>query len=288
MFMKTFKYSGVLVLLLAFNTMVYAQSREKIKGNRDVTIKQTYLNDFNTLIVKDNFEVKLAHNSKPSIEIETDENLHDVIDKDVSSGVLTISTSRRITSKKKLEITVYYGDSLRNIQLQNSAEVRSLTSLELDDLELKTDETTRAYLNVKSKMFKFTGNGRSKSRLNITADSTAFVMSDNSRLDALINGKSSTFDMYQSADAKIEGDAENSVLRLDNSSKFSGKNYTIINADVLIESNSDATLFVETMLNLKASGSSAVYLYGEPKITLETFTNTTKLQKKDINAKGLF
>ncbi len=201
MFMKTFKYSGVLVLLLAFTTIVYAQSREKIKGNRIVTIKQTYLNDFNTLIVKDNFEVKLAYNSKPSIEIETDDNLHDVIDKDVSSGVLTISTSRRITSKKKLEITVYYGDSLRNIQLQNSGEVQSLTSL-----ELKTDETTRAYLNVKSKMFKFTGNGRSKSRLNITADSTSFIMSDNSRLDALINGKSSTFDMYQSADAKIEGD----------------------------------------------------------------------------------
>ena len=78
------------------------------------------------------------------------------------------------------------------------------------------------------------------------------------------------------------------MLRLDNSSKFSGKNYNIINADVLIESNSDATLFVETMLNLNASGSSAVYLYGEPKITLETFTNTPKLQKKDKNAKGLF
>ena len=82
--------------------------------------------------------------------------------------------------------------------------------LELNDLELKVGETTTAYLNVKSKLFKFSGNGRSKSRLNITADSTSFVMSDNSRLDALINGKTATFDMCQSADIKIENDAESS------------------------------------------------------------------------------
>ena len=42
----------------------YSQVLEKIKGNRDVTIKQTYVDDFNSLIVKNDFEVKIAYNIK--------------------------------------------------------------------------------------------------------------------------------------------------------------------------------------------------------------------------------
>ena len=286
--MKIFRHFTTLLLVVCASLSMNAQSKEKIKGNRNVTIKQTYLDDFSKLIVKNDFEIKLAYNSKPSVEIEADDNLHDVIDVEVNSGTLTISTARRITSKKKLEITVNFAEALSDIQLQNSAEIRSLTSLELDTLQLNVENNARAYLNVKSNLFKFSSSGRTKSRLNITSDSTSFVMSDNSKLDALVNGKTSTFDLYQSVDASIEGDAEVTTLRLDNSSNFSGKNYTVKNADLLIESNSDATLNVEVYLNLKASGSSETYIYGEPKINLEVFTNTAKLQKKDINSRSLF
>ncbi|RNC84835.1 MAG: DUF2807 domain-containing protein [Winogradskyella sp.] len=274
--------------LLLISQVSFSQSKEKIKGNRDVTIKQTYTDAFSSLIIKNDFEVKLAFNSKPSVEIEADDNLHAVIDVNVTDGTLSISTNKRITSKKKLLITVNYGSELNNIQIYNSAEVRSLTSMELENLDLKIENNARAYLNVKSTLFNFEASERTKSRLNVTADSTSFVLSGNSKLDALLNSKSSTFDLYQSADATIEGDGTDTNLRIDNSANFSGKNYTITNADLLIESNSVATLNVATYLNLKASGSTAVYVYGEPKITLEVFTNTAKLQKKDINAKGLF
>jgi len=43
--------------------MSFGQSISKIRGNRDVTIKQTYIDDFSTLIIKNDFEVKLAYNS---------------------------------------------------------------------------------------------------------------------------------------------------------------------------------------------------------------------------------
>ncbi|TCK66681.1 putative autotransporter adhesin-like protein [Winogradskyella wandonensis] len=279
--MKLTKLIYTLLFLFLVVQVGQSQNKEKIKGNRDVTIKQTYLDEFNTLIIKDDFEVKIAYNSKASVEIEADDNLHDVIIAEVSSGVLSISSSKRITSKKRLMITVNYSNQLENIQLYDSAELRSLTSMELENLDLKIQNNSRAYLNIKSKQFKFSSTDRTKSRLNVSADSTSIVMSDNSKLDALISGKSASFDLYQSADATIEGNAETALLRLDNSSNFVGKNYAVNNAEVLIESSSDLSLHVVTSLILKASGSTETYIYGEPKIDLETFTGTAKLQKKE-------
>ncbi|MBT8244204.1 MAG: DUF2807 domain-containing protein [Winogradskyella sp.] len=278
--MKLVKLLYILVFSLGITCFGYSQTKEKIKGNRNVTIKQTYVDNFNSLIVKDNFEVKIAYNSKHSVEVEADDNLHSVINIDVDAGVLSISTDKRITSKKKLIITVNYSDGLENIEVYNDVELRSLTSMELTDFTLKVENNSRAYLNIKANSLSFTSSGKSKSRLNVVADSTAFILSDNSKIDALVTGKTSSFDLYRSADATIEGDAENTIIHLDNSTNFLGKNYSIKNADVLIESSSDATLNVEVLLTLNASGNSETYVYGEPKINLELLTDTAKLQKK--------
>ena len=90
------------VFFIGITTISHAQKAEKIKGNRDVTTKQTYIDNFNVLVIKIDFEVKIAHDCKASVEVEADDNLHDTIDINVSEGVLSISTSRRIASKKKL------------------------------------------------------------------------------------------------------------------------------------------------------------------------------------------
>lgn len=254
---------------------------EKIKGNRDVTIKQTYVDDFSSLIINNDFEVKIAFNSKPSVEIEADDNLHEVINIDVTEGKLSLSASKRITSSKKLIITVNYGQLLNRIELYANAELRSLTSMELEDLSLKTAEDSRAYLNIKANNFSFTATDKSKSRLNVVADSTTFILSDVSKLDALVNSKISKFDIYQRADATIEGDAENLNMRIDNSGNFSGENFTVKSVNLLIEGSSDATINASEVLNLEASGTTETYVFGMPEINLKTFTQSAKLQKKE-------
>lgn len=277
-----------LTLILAVVSLSEAQSREKIKGNRNVTIKQTYVDDFKSLIIKNSFDVSIVYNNKSSVEIEADENLHDVIDFDVNNGVLEINTDKRIGSKKKLKITVNYSDSLSVIELYDDAKLNSITSMDLADISLKTSNNSRANLNIRASTFNFHSSGKSKSKLNVSADSTEFVLSDSSKLEALINSKKSAFDIYQRSDASIEGDCDTSTLRIDNSGKFSGKNFTIKEANLLIESSSTATIHPTELLNIEALGSSDTFIYGEPKINLNAFSGTAKLQKKDINAKGLF
>ena len=92
----------ILCLGLSCFTVTMAQNKEKIKGNRDVTIKQSYIDPFEKIVVTGDFAIEIAYNERPSVEIETDDNLHDVIIYGVENGVLTFTASKRITSKKKI------------------------------------------------------------------------------------------------------------------------------------------------------------------------------------------
>jgi len=257
-----------------------AQSTEKIKGDRNVTIKQTYIDDFESIVVDGNFSIEVVYNNKPSVEIEADNNLHDVIQFGVVDGVLTFVETVRITAKKKLNIKVNYGDALQNIEVNGDGEIRSLTSMELGNVTLSTSDNSRAYLNIKASTFNYKSSGKSKTRLNLTADSTYVELSDNSKLDALIMTSSSKFDLYQRSDIAIEGSAKSALINLINSSNFNGGKFDVDNSNVNLEDNSDLTLAVNESITIASSGNSEVYLYGNPSISISKFEDTSKLQKK--------
>lgn len=273
--------STLTIVCIAFQALVYTQNIDKIKGNRNVTVKQTYVHDFSSITIGNDFKIELIYNSKPSVEIETDNNLHEVIEFQVVDGVLTLKTNKRITSKKELKITVNYGDQLSDIIVKNKAEVRSLTSMELGNTSLRVEDNARAYLNIKAKDFKFVATGKSKTRLNINADSTVVELSDDCKLEALINSTNSSFDLYQRANATIEGEAQNATLRIDNSSRFFGSNFTVNTCQLVVEGSSDVTLEVKEQFTIEASGNSETFLYGQPSITVTKLGGTAKLQKKE-------
>ncbi|WP_458627165.1 GIN domain-containing protein [Winogradskyella sp. PC D3.3] len=272
----------VLILLLTIATvpLLQAQTENKIKGDRNVTIKQTYIDNFHSIVVNGDFSIEVVYNSKPSVNIEADENLHEVIQFNVVDGVLTFSETARITSKKKLNITVNYGDGLNNIETNGDGEIRSLTSMELEDITLTTSDDSRAYLNINAKNFIYKSSGKSKTRLNLTATTTKIELSDNSKLDALINSKVADFDLYLRSDAVIEGTANSSVIRMDNSTNFNGSKFDVKTTEVSLEDNSDLTISATEQITIAASGNSEVYLFGSPNITITKFEDTAKLQKK--------
>jgi hypothetical protein len=272
------RYFLFILTLVVVSPMLNAQ--EKIKGDRNVTIKQTYIDDFKTLVVNGDFSIEIVYNSKPSVTIETDDNLHEVIQFEVVDGVLSFTETIRITSKKRLNITVNYGDALENIIVRGDGEVRSLTSMELKSASLETADNARAYLNINSTNFSYKSSGKSKTRLNLTADSTKIELSDNSKLDALINSKVADFDLYQRSDAAIEGSVKSSILRLDNSSNFNSPNFDVKSVTATLEDNSDLTISATEKITISASGDTELYLFGNPTITITKFEDNAKLQKK--------
>ncbi|WP_230080301.1 GIN domain-containing protein [Winogradskyella marina] len=270
----------IFLLLLVAMPVTQAQSNDKIKGDRNVTVKQTYVDDFHSIVVDGDFSIEVVYNSKPSVDIEADDNLHEVIQFGVVEGVLTFTETVRITTKKKLNITVNYGDGLSNIETRGDGEIRSLTSMELNDVTLITADDSRAYLNINAKDFIYKSSGKSKTRLNLTAVNTKIELTDNSKLDALITSNVADFDLYLRSDAVIEGNANSSVFRMDNSTNFNGSKFDVKTVDASLEDNGDLTISALESITIAASGDSELYLFGSPAITITKFEDTAKLQKK--------
>jgi hypothetical protein len=274
------KIINALILSICCTSFILAQNDERVKGDRNVTIKQTYIDPFNKIVVGEDFYVEVIYNKKTSVEVEADDNLHEFITFEVKDSVLELKTTKKIVSSKKMNIKVNYDDSFQHIIAFDDAEIRSLTSLELKNATVNTYGNAKAYLNIKAKTFKFQSLDRAKVKLNVTAESSEIELSGNSKLDALINSPEAKFDLYQRANADIEGTAENTLIRTDNNSSLNGSNFATQNCTVTSEISSDVYVEAIENITISASGNSAIYLFGNPKITITNLLDTAKLQKK--------
>ncbi|MBU2940771.1 DUF2807 domain-containing protein [Lacinutrix sp. C3R15] len=277
----------VLTLCIAI-TASTGFAQEKVKGNKIVTTVQTIIDDFNTITFGEKFEIELIQSDAASVEIETDENLHEIIQFSVKDSVLSFSTLAKIQSSKRLNIVVNITKSLRYIEINEDAELSAANTLKNDSLELKINDYAKAFLNIKNKHFTLINNNKSnfgfssKSKLNIESNKVNIELNENSKTEALIETDSLKLYMYQSAFTKIEGEVEHLDLTAINSSDFSAKNLTINTCNLTTEDSSDATVHVLHDLTLDTSGSSEVYLYGNPKITINAFKDTSTLHKKEL------
>ena len=270
-----------LFLMLAFSfTMGFSQ--EKVKGNRNVVLNETPVEAFNKILLSEKFDVILVKGNTPLVEIEADENLHEIINFEVLDSVLSFSTTSKIISSKKLEIKIHSTEHLKEIELKESAEISALDKIENEKLILITSDNSRAYLNIRSAIFHFVSNGKSKSRLNIVSNQVELELNDNSNLEALIETDSLKAILYMHSKANIEGNTSQLELNTIASSDFTGKNLTVTNCILNTEDTSDVTVSVTESITINASGNSDILLYGDAKINLETFKGTATLQKKEF------
>lgn len=275
-----------IVLITLFTTSTIAQ--DKIKGNKNVTTIETEVNSFNKIVVGEKFTINFMKDDAASVEIKTDENLHDIIRFAVTDSVLKFKTTKRITSSKEMEITVRYTDVLKIIELKDNAELNSVNTVDNIGIILKINDNAKANLNLKNYSFKLVNNNdsklklSSKSRLNIESKLVDLELNENSKTEALITCDSLYVNMYQRANAKIEGDVNYMKANTINSTNLTGKNLAVLNCEVITEDSSDFEIQVTDNLILESSGTSELFIYGDPKITINKFTESAKLHKKEL------
>ncbi|MEP5340690.1 MAG: DUF2807 domain-containing protein [Algibacter sp.] len=269
-----------LVLCVLIFSASHAQNPSKIKGNRLVSIVNTEINSFHTIALDEDFRVDFIYNKIPSVEIETDENLHEFIDFFVRDSILYFNHTKKITSKKKLNIKVMYDDFLQHFQTSDKAELNGLTPIDLTNGTLNTSGTSRVALTLKTDNFDFESSDKSKVRLNLTADTCTITMRGSSKIEALINASKVLGTLKDRSYAIIEGNCDTANLELDDNSQFNGKNFTLSTCHIINNMSSDAYLEVLKDITIDATGASTIYLYQNPKITINKMTDTSKLQKK--------
>lgn len=272
----------LLLVALLITTVSFAQKREKIKGSKNVTVTKKELPAFETIEVEDNIELYLVKGEGQAMEIEADDNLHEVIMADVNGSNLRLYTAKEVSGAKKISVRLTYTTGLKSVTAKHEATIYALTDLELQDITIKNLDFSKSYLNVAATNFSLIMNDKTVAELNLKSDSAVIELSKNATLKALIASQNVKFDMYQKTVAVVEGDAANVQLRIDNNATFIGKKFTAKNMEVLAESSSKCSILATEGLTVGASGKTEIEIYGTPtKLGMTKFEGTATILKKE-------
>lgn len=272
----------LLFVFLLSSVTNFAQKKEKVKGSKIVTMSQKEVANFKSIEVEDNLEVFLVKGNECSLEIEADDNLHEFIEYKLLGSNLRITTTRDLSSFKKLSIRITYNNELDMVIAKHETNVTALSDVDLSTITFKSYDYAKLYLNAKCKQFTLMANDKSKVELNLKSEKASIDVSKNAQIKALIVSTDLIFDMYQKSTAIIEGDVNNLKLRLDNNTNFTGNKLTAINAQLLTDAYSTGKISVKNSVTIDAAGKSEIQLSGEPKIEIKRFIDSATLSKKPL------
>ena len=271
----------LLALALLFTAFSFAQKKEKIKGSKTVTVAQREIGTFENIEIEDNLQVYLSKGGAEGIEVEADDNLHEVIMAEVNGGTLRLYTAKEATGAKSLSVRITYTDNLKTITAKNEVIVNALADLQVENITVKNLDYSKSYLNVKSANFTLVLNDKATAEVNSQGQNTTVEMSKNAELKALIASPNVKIDMYQKTIAVIEGDAENAIIRLDNNAAFTGKKFTAKNMELIAEGYTTCNVMATDSINIAASGKSETELFGKPKVSMSQFSDSAVLYKRE-------
>ena len=274
------KKNIALLLFLLVATFSWAQKDEKIKGSKIVTIEQKEIGNFDSIEVGDNIEVSLEKGEKTEIKIEADDNLHSVISIDLSDNILRLNTSKTAVNFKKLLLRVTYTHNLKMVISKNESTVNAIQEIQLEDITFKSSNNSKLNLNVNSKNFVLQSDDKSKTELNLKAESATIELSKNATLKALIASVDFKCDLYQKAKANLEGDVTNAIIRLDNNADFTGSKLILKNAELMAEGYSNCSINSSSAMSIDASGNTEIQIYGDQKMEMKRFVDSATLIKK--------
>ena len=272
------KYVFFIVLFMTVLN-IYAQKKDKIKGNKIIVKEYQELGNFKTLEISDNVEVKLTQGNSNSYILKTDKNLVEVINFKVVDDVLKIYTSNNITSSKKLIIYL----TINNI---NSIVIR-------DDVEFETDN------QLKLSQLSFTAYDKAKFELDLSCENSNFNINDNASGKFVLIGKNAEMNVDNSASLKgeatldslnvklnekanlnLKGNLNTIVLNSKGNSDLKANNLISSTAAVNISEKAAVYLYVSKLLVLYAEDDSVIRLIGNPELKIDGLNHNSQIIKK--------
>ena len=274
------KKNILLFALLLTCSVLFSQKNEKLKGSKIVTLEQKEVEDFEAIEISDDIDVFLVKGEKCSLEIEADDNLHDAMGINVDGSTLRLMRVKKISSYKKFSVRIIYTDKLKSIFGKNDSKITALADISLEDIRIKLTDDCKFFGNIKSKIVSIDASEKSKAEVNIKSEKSTISFSKNTDLKALISTNDLVVDMYQKAEAVLEGDAIDFKLRMDNNSKVDAKKLTAQHLNLVMDSYTKSSVNALNTISIEAAGKSEIQLYGDQKIEMKRFVDNATLYKK--------
>ncbi len=268
----------IVLCAIIFCFQAFAQRKPKIKGNKNVVEVVENLPPFNSIQLNDDLEIALQKSSQEGYEITADDNLIDVLKFEVQENTLVISSYYKITSKKKLDITINYFE-LHYITM-NDGRIRMKDMIKTDELNVNTYGSSKLELTANAPFININMEGNSSGDFNLDSDSLNIVLKD--RIDVRIYSVSerNILKMYKNASVKIEGTTNTFLVNLLENANLKGERLEANKVQLNLQDASSAIVNARDTFELSSSGSSKAYLYGNAEITVLDFLDTSELHKE--------
>lgn len=176
--MKTIiKLSLVLFLIMGTTSCMF----DGVKGDGHVVSKSRKIsNDFVRINASRGLDVYITKSKRISLEVEADENLHELIETEVRNGTLYITASKNIysASAKKIHLSVNH---VNGINVNSGAEVYSENTFSTDKLVINASSGAHAKMDLK--VDELTCESSSGSEIRITGETNYLKASSSSGSD---------------------------------------------------------------------------------------------------------
>ncbi|MBT8184070.1 MAG: DUF2807 domain-containing protein [Eudoraea sp.] len=269
----------ILLALLLACCGISAQRKPKIKGNKAVIDVREDLPAYNAIELNDDLEIFLQKSSNTGYAITADDNLIDVLKFQVKDSTLIISSFYKITSKKKLEITVNY-EEIQAISMRDGR-IRMKDMIRTDHLRVNTYGSSKLELNANAPVMDINMEGNSSGDFNLDSDSLNITLKDRIDVKIYAVSETNTIEMFKSASARMEGTTDTLRIKLLGSANLRAQKLEAASISATLEETPSARVYAFKEIELSSSGSSKTYLYGNPKITILDFLDTSELYKRN-------
>jgi hypothetical protein len=274
------KKSIVILLVLFIGSIGYSQSKDKIKGNREVVSESKDLeHKFNALEVADNITVTISRGNKNSYVLNTDENLVEEVQFMVMNNVLKIFTSKKISSFKELEVNLKV-IGIDRIILRDDAKVKTDKKLSLDKILIDGNNSSKFDMEIEADELQINMRKNADGKIKFKAKNLQIEMEDRSDLKGKINVDNLKVSLKNKAQLTLSGDSKHSDFRLTNSADLDARKMDSKTAALFSSNNSDVNIRVSRKLEVTSEGKSKIYVYGKADVQLTGFTDKSKIIKK--------
>ena len=268
----------VFILSLLVCSQAFAQRKPKIKGNKSVVDVTESLPAFNAIELNDDLDIDLVQANQEGYTLTIDDNLIDVLKFKVEDSTLVISSFYKITSKKKLDITINYYE-ISSIKLRDGR-IQMKDVIETDELTIETYGSSKLQLNASTNRVNLSMEGNSSGDLNFDSDSLNIMLKDRVDVSIYSTSKRNNITMNSSASAKMEGTAYALSVTLSDNANLKARKLEAEGVEVIAEGSPSAQVYASHDFELTSRGSSKTYLSGDAKIDILEFLDTSELHKE--------
>ena len=199
-----------------------------VDGDGNVVTEERTVNTFNKIDISGHFEVFIKQGKQENVEIETDQNLLQLIETETKKNTLYIKSKEPIGNAKslKLYITVV---QIEDIDISGAVELISKGTIVSDELEIDISGAADVNLDIEVEQL--------------------------------------SMDMSGASETSLKGKAKEFNIELSGASDLQAEKLKTQHTSIDISGAGNAKVFAKKTLNVEVSGAGSVQYKGNPKIT---------------------